>query len=120
MAVVLGHAQEGGHAVFDRLHELAPGDRVTLTDRDGAVLTLDVLGAPLTGLDKSTSALADALNGHPAGAGVALVTCGGELGRQAGASEGDPVVLADRRRPGLTSRSACTPRGGSTRGVVGP
>jgi hypothetical protein len=94
MAVVLGHAQESGYAVFNRLHELAPGDRVTLTDGDGAVLTLEVLGAPLTGLDKSTSALADALNGHPPDADLALVTCGGEFDEDAGASEDNTVVFA--------------------------
>jgi hypothetical protein len=94
MAVVLGHAQDGGHAVFNRLHELAPGDRVTLTDRGGAVLTLEVIGAPLTGLDKSTADLADALNGHPADADVALVTCGGEFDEDAGASEDNTVVFA--------------------------
>ena len=65
MAVVLGHQQSGGEAVFNRLHELRPGDQVLLRDGGGAVLTLEVLGEPLTGLDKATSALSDALNGHP-------------------------------------------------------
>ncbi|MGY1806038.1 class F sortase [Blastococcus sp. SYSU D00669] len=94
MAVVLGHAQAGGGAVFDRLADLRPGDEVVLVDGDGAVLRLAVLGEPLTGLDKSTSALADALNGHPADADVALVTCGGEFDEDAGASEENEVVFA--------------------------
>jgi hypothetical protein len=94
MAVILGHAQADGGAVFDRLAELRPGDQVLLVDAGGAVLHLEVLGEPLTGLDKSTSALADALNGHPAGADVAFVTCGGEFDRQAGASEDNEVVFA--------------------------
>ena len=95
MAVVLGHAQEARPAVFNRLHELDPGDTVTLTDADGAVLTLQVLGEPMTGLDKATPALAEALNGHPAGADLALVTCGGEFDPDAGASKDNTVVFAD-------------------------
>jgi hypothetical protein len=94
MAVVLGHENDAGPAVFDRLHELRPGDRLTMTDADGAVLTLEVMGEPLTGLDKATSALSDALNGHPAGAGLALVTCGGEYDPEAQASEDNTVVFA--------------------------
>jgi hypothetical protein len=94
MAVVLGHQQSGGQAVFNRLHELHAGDRVLLRDGGGAVLTLEVLGEPLTGLDKATSALSDALNGHPADADVALVTCGGEFDDAAGTSTMNTVVFA--------------------------
>ena len=94
MAVVLGHQQSGGDAVFNRLHELRPGDQVLLRDGGGAVLTLEVLGEPLTGLDKATSALSDALNGHPADADVALVTCGGEFDDAAGTSTMNTVVFA--------------------------
>lgn len=94
MAVVLGHQKSGGAAVSDRLHELRPGDRVLLRDGDGAVLTLEVLGEPLTGLDKATSALSDALNGHPAEADLALVTCGGEFDEAAGTSTTNTVVFA--------------------------
>jgi hypothetical protein len=94
MAVVLGHQQSGGAAVFNRVHELRPGDQVLLRDAQGAVLTLEVLGEPLTGLDKATSALSDALNGHPAGADVALVTCGGEFDQMAGTSTTNTVVFA--------------------------
>jgi hypothetical protein len=93
-AVVLGHENDAGSAVFNRLHELRPGDRMTMTDADGAVLTLEVMSDPLTGLDKATSALADALNGHPAGADLALVTCGGEYDPEARASEDNTVVFA--------------------------
>nr|WP_246324380.1 class F sortase [Petropleomorpha daqingensis] len=94
MAVVLGHAQAAHGAVFDRLADLRPGDRVDLVDASGAVLHLQVLGKPVTGLDKSTSALADTLNGHPDGADLALVTCGGDFDRAAGASEDNEVVFA--------------------------
>jgi hypothetical protein len=94
MAVILGHEQAVGGAVFDRLEELRAGDEVALRDSGGAVLRLQVLGAPLTGLDKSTSALSDALNGHPDGAAVALVTCGGEFDSDVGASKDNTVVFA--------------------------
>ncbi|GAB3317576.1 hypothetical protein GCM10027451_35600 [Geodermatophilus aquaeductus] len=94
MAVLLGHAGTDGGAVFDRLPELAPGDEVLLVDAGGAYLRLEVLGEPVTGLDKATSALADTLNGHPADADLALVTCGGEYDEAAGASEDNTVVFA--------------------------
>ena len=98
MAVILGHEQPGGDAVFNRLDRLRPGDAVDLSDASGAVLHLQVLSAPLTGLDKSTSALSDALNGHPAGADVALVTCGGQFDSRAGQSVDNTVVFAAIRR----------------------
>jgi hypothetical protein len=94
MAVILGHAQAAGGAVFDHLADLRPGNDVLLVDGGGAALHLQVLGDPLTGLDKSTSALADALNGHPPDAAVALVTCGGQFDRAAGASVDNEVVFA--------------------------
>jgi len=94
MAVLLGHQQNSGGAVFDRLHTLRPGDEVSLRDGSGAVLRLQVLGSPVTGLDKATSALADTLNGHPPEADVALVTCGGEFVEDAGTSTENTVVFA--------------------------
>lgn len=94
MAVILGHQQASGGAVFDRLHTLDDGDEVTLRDGSGAVLRLRVLGDPVTGLDKASSALADTLNGHPAEADVALVTCGGEFDDDAGTSTDNTVVFA--------------------------
>jgi hypothetical protein len=95
MAVVLGHEDAGdGSAVFDDLTALHAGDEVRLSGGDGGTLRLQVLGEPVTGLDKATSALADTLNGHPAGADVALVTCGGAFDPDAGASEENTVVFA--------------------------
>jgi hypothetical protein len=94
MAVILGHAQAAGGAVFDHLADLRPGDEVLLADANGAVQHLQVLGDPVTGLDKTTAALADTLNGHPAGADVALVTCGGDFDPAAGASVDNEVVFA--------------------------
>lgn len=94
MAVILGHQQSGGGAVFDDLHRLRDGDEVLLRDGSGSVLRLTVLGAPLTGLDKAGSALADALNGHPPDADVALVTGGGEFDEAAGTSTDNTVVFA--------------------------
>ena len=94
MAVVLGHAQAAHGAVFDHLADLRAGAVLDRADASGAVLHLQVRGKPVTGLDKSTSALADTLNGHPDGADLALVTCGGDFDRAAGASEDNEVVFA--------------------------
>jgi hypothetical protein len=94
MAVILGHTQVGGYGVFNKLGRLQPGAPLTLQAANGDTLRLQVLGRPVTGLDKSTSALADTLNGHPAGADVALVTCGGAFDEQADASEDNVVVFA--------------------------
>jgi sortase (surface protein transpeptidase) len=93
MAVVLGHTQVGGYGVFNELAKLRSGDAVTLRAANGDTLRLTVLGSPVTGLDKSTSALADTLNGHPPGADVALVTCGGQFDEKAKASEDNIVVF---------------------------
>ena len=90
MAVILGHTQVGGYGVFNRLGTLRAGEPVYLQDAAGDTLRLQVLGAPLTGLDKSTSALADALDGHPANA---FVTCGG-FDQSVGQSEENVVVFA--------------------------
>ena len=95
MAVVLGHEDAGGgSAVFDDLTGLHAGDEIRLGAADGATLLLRVLGSPVTGLAKDTSALADTLNGHPPAAAVALVTCGGEFDERAGASADNTVVFA--------------------------
>lgn len=94
MAVVLGHEQPGGYGVFNDLDRLQPGQPVDLYAKDGSVLHLQVLSAPLTGLAKSTSALGDALNHHPPGADVALVTCGGQFDQSAGQSLDNTVVFA--------------------------
>ena len=94
MAVILGHQRSGDHAVFNRLHDLQAGDEVVLRGAAGEVLRLTVLGAPRTGLSKATSALADTLNGHPEGADVALVTCGGQFDDRAGTSTDNTVVFA--------------------------
>jgi hypothetical protein len=94
MAVILGHAQAAGGAVFDHLAHLPPGDAVLLAVAGGAVQHLLVLGDPVTGLDKTTPALAHVLNSHPRDADVALVTCGGRFDRAAGASEDNEVVFA--------------------------
>jgi hypothetical protein len=95
MAVVLGHEDAGsGAAVFDDLTGLHDGDEVRLRAGDGGTLRLQVLGEPVTGLEKATSALADTLNGHPAAAALALVTCGGAFDEDAGASAENTVVFA--------------------------
>ena len=95
MAVVLGHDVPGAvPGVFDRLSDLQVGDVVVLTDAAGTALQLQVIQAPLTGLEKSTLALSDALNGHPEGADVALVTYGGEFDAADGASDENVVVFA--------------------------
>jgi hypothetical protein len=94
MAVLLGHTQVGGYGVFNDLGKLHDGAPVTLRAANGDTLQLRVLGSPVTGLDKATSALADALTRHPAGAAVAFVTCGGQFDKGADASKDNVVVFA--------------------------
>lgn len=94
MAVILGHTQVGGYGVFNHLDRLQRGSPLTLSAANGATLHLQVLGPPVTGLDKATSALSDTLNQHPAGAAVALVTCGGQFDQDVHASEDNVVVFA--------------------------
>lgn len=102
MAVVLGHGQAAGGAVFADLADLADledGDEVLLVDGSGAVVHLRVLGDPVTGLDEATSALADTLDAHPDGADLALITCGGVFDEDAGAGEDNEVVFATVTTP---------------------
>jgi hypothetical protein len=94
MAVVLGHTQVGGYGAFNDLGKLRAGQPFTLRAANGDTLRLQVLGSPVTGLDKATSALADTLAHHPAGAAVALVTCGGAFDEKARQSEDNTVVFA--------------------------
>jgi hypothetical protein len=78
MAVILGHTQIGGYGVFNRLSELRPRQRATVSSA-AASLTFEVITVR-SGIPKSDArALNRVLVSHPAAARLALITCSGHF-----------------------------------------
>lgn len=95
MAVLLGHTQVGGDAVFNRLGELRLGDAVLVEDAAQGIrgdfrITRVVGGIPKTQPDALQRVLRDnALNAQ-----VALITCGGDFDTASHASVENIVAFA--------------------------
>ncbi|WP_068899990.1 class F sortase [Planomonospora sphaerica] len=94
-AVILGHVDTtSGPAVFARLRELAPGDEIEITRRDGRLVTFVV-----DGLEKAPK------RNFPTGrvygrldhAGLRLITCGGAFDRSARSYIDNVIVYAHAR-----------------------
>lgn len=95
-AVLVGHVDSyEGPAVFFRLRELVPGDRVEVTRADGSTVVFEVYG-------QETVAKAgfptERVYGATAGAELRLLTCGGAFDR-ATRSYADNVVVYARLAP---------------------
>lgn len=74
-AVVVGHVDSyEGPAVFYRLRELVPGDRVTVARVDGSQVVFEVYGSETVAKDAFPT---DRVYGPTAGAELRLLTCGG-------------------------------------------
>lgn len=93
-AVLVGHVDSyEGAAVFYRLRELAPGDRVTVERVDGSVAVFEVYG------QESVAKAAfptQRVYGPTEGAELRLLTCGGSFDEEAGSYEDNLVVYARR------------------------
>lgn len=95
LAVVLGHTQVGGQGVFDRLGDLAPGDRVEVRGPTGSRTAGFRVVEVISGIAKSDpGALGGVLSAHHDLHGLALITCGGEFDATVGASEDNTIVIA--------------------------
>jgi sortase (surface protein transpeptidase) len=98
LAVVLGHTRASGAAVFDDLPELEAGEPIGLTGRtpDGEeVVARYVVDEVVTGISKSDpDALRTVLANAPPGAGLALITCSGEIDGELSAREDNTVAFA--------------------------
>ena len=93
MAVLLGHTQVGGYGVFNKLGSLSRGARVTVTG-DGRTVRYAVIGVR-TGISKTDPyALRKALEAHPPGAALALITCSGTFNTDYDQSTENTVAFA--------------------------
>ena len=92
-AILAGHVNWAGHlGVFSHLHELKPGDEVTVARQDGGAAVfrvVQVMEYPKTAFP--THAVYGDLD-HP---GLRLITCGGTLDRQAHSYDDNIVAFAD-------------------------
>ena len=97
MAILLGHSQIGGYAVFNRLGELHAGDQVTVVDGTGSSradfhITQVVADVP----KNDPQALRRVLSENAESAQLALITCGGDFNPSYRASADNVVAFAAR------------------------
>ena len=91
-AVLAGHVDDHrGPAVFFRLEELTPGDRVEVIDRDGQALSFTV--TRVAEYPKSDFATAE-VYGPTTGPELRLITCGGAFDRSRRSYTDNVVVFA--------------------------
>ena len=91
-AVIVGHVDSyEGPAVFHRLRELQPGDRVTVDRVDGSVVVFEVYGQETVPKDAFPT---DRVYGPTEGPELRLVTCGGRFDEQARRYDDNVVVYA--------------------------
>ncbi len=92
-AVLAGHVDWAGHlGVFSRLHELEPGDEVTVARQDGSAAVFRVVEVKEY---PKTQFPTGAVYGDLDHAGLRLITCGGPLDRQAHSYDDNIVAFAD-------------------------
>ena len=91
-AVVVGHVDSHeGPAVFYRLRELQPGDRVTIDRVDGSVVVFEVYGQETVPKDAFPT---ERVYGPTDGPELRLVTCGGRFDEEARRYTDNVVVYA--------------------------
>ena len=97
MAILLGHSQVGGYAVFNRLGELHAGDQVTVVDGAGSSRADFRIIKVLAGVPKNDpEALRRVLSDNAESAQLALITCGGDFNPSFRASADNVVAFAAR------------------------
>lgn len=97
MAILLGHSQVGGNAVFNRLGELHPGDQVAVVDGTGSARADFRITRVVPGIPKNDpEALRRVLSDNAQSAQLALITCGGDFDTSHRASVDNVVALAAR------------------------
>lgn len=98
MAIMLGHnIVGGGYAVFNRLGELHPGDRVTFADATGSAQADFHITGVVPGVPKDDpEALRRLLSDNAQSAQLALITCGGDFDLSYRASADNVVAFAVR------------------------
>ena len=91
-AIIAGHIDFKGPGVFYRLHELEPGDRVTVTRRDGSKPVFRVTRVARFAKDQFPTEL---VYGNIERAALRLITCGGSFNSQSGHYEDNIIAFAD-------------------------
>jgi hypothetical protein len=91
-AIIAGHIDWKGPGVFYHLHNLKPGDQVTVTRADGSQPAFRVTRVAQFPKDQFPTKL---VYGNIDHAGLRLITCGGSFNSQTGHYEDNIVVFAD-------------------------
>jgi len=95
-AIIAGHIDWNGPGVFYNLHNLKPGDQVTVTRADGSQPAFRVTRVAQFPKDQFPTKL---VYGNIDHAGLRLITCGGSFNSQSGHYEDNIVVFADLIAP---------------------
>ena len=115
-AVIVGHVDSArdGPAVFYRLGELVPGDRIEIRRVDGSVAIFTV---DRTELFPKKQFPAGAVYGQLASPGLRLITCGGSFDHLRGHYRSNLVVFASLTRSivARADRDGARPRSGARR-----
>jgi sortase (surface protein transpeptidase) len=91
-AIIAGHIDWKGPGVFYNLHNLKPGDQVTVTRADGSKPAFRITRVAQFPKDQFPTKL---VYGNIDHAGLRLITCGGSFNSQTGHYEDNIVVFAD-------------------------
>lgn len=91
-AVIAGHIDWNGPGVFFRLHDLKPGDEVTVTRADGSTPVFRVTRVAQFPKDQFPTQL---VYGNIDYAGLRLITCGGSFNSRSGHYEDNIIVFAN-------------------------
>ncbi len=91
-AIIAGHVDLKGPGVFFDLHTLKPGDRVTITRKDGSRPVFRVTRLQQFPKDKFPTA---AIYGNLDHAGLRLITCGGSFNTRTGHYDDNIVAFAE-------------------------
>ena len=95
-AIIAGHIDWNGPGVFYNLHNLKPGDQVTVTRADGSKPAFRVTMVAQFPKDQFPTKL---VYGNIDHAGLRLITCCGSFNSQSGHYEDNIVVFADLIAP---------------------
>lgn len=95
-SIIVGHVDMNGPGVFYRLHSLKPGDKVTVTRKDGSKPVFRVTRVDRFPKNPFPTALVYGSVGRPV---LRLITCGGSFNSKTGHYEDNIVAFADLVAP---------------------